>query len=223
MKGIDVVVLRTLQAIGITAVPSIAVWVWTNHNRTGSGGELPRTNEQLRKEFVTAAHTERILIQACFCRVCIVIARSCILAQIVHIPQSILIVVNGAEDAENGQNIGDADGIILLEIGIPFAVGLRSSEVRHEYQSPHGEGQAATGEVEFAHTGKVRQFGRRNARRLSCGGSPLTHAYSFSFIQTRGRLRQLSSTRTATPDLRRVVQVGRGHRLDRLRLVDPSP
>ena len=171
MKGIDVVVLRTLQAIGLTAVPSIAVWVWTNRNRTGSGGELPRTNEQLRKESVTATHTERILIQARFRRVCIVIARRCVLAQIVHIPQSVLVVVNGAEDAENGQNIGDADGIILLEIGIPFAVGLRGSEVRNEYQSPHGEGKAATGEVEFAHTGKVRQFGRRKARRLSCGSS----------------------------------------------------
>ena len=130
MKGIDVVVLRTLQAIGLTAVPSIAVWVGTNRNRTGSGGELPRTNEQLRKESVTATHTERIFIQARFRRVCIVIARRCVLAQIVHIPQSVLVVVNGAEDTENGQNIGDADGVILLEIGIPFAVGLRGSEVR---------------------------------------------------------------------------------------------
>jgi len=129
VEGVHVIVLGTLQSVGWTAIPNIAVGVRSNRNRARHTGELPGADEQLWKHAFAATHAKCIFVQASFGWVGGVIARRGVLTQIVHIPQAVFIVVNGTENAENGQNVGDADGIILLEIGIPAAIGLSCNGV----------------------------------------------------------------------------------------------
>ena len=121
MERVQVVVLRVLQAKCEAAEPLIAVWNRADLNSACCSGKLPSANQQFWDQAFAATYAEGILIEAGFGWVCVEVAGVQIFTEIARIPYTILIGVRCPKDAEDGENIGDSDGVVLFVIGIPPA------------------------------------------------------------------------------------------------------